>query len=94
MNEVRTCFSAGGDSFNLVVLQEGKCAEDFINHSDNKVHHEAAMKIAPHYYRSVRIHRLLLAPNEDLKVKFERTLVKEFFSGEVSFRSVFTHPLH
>ena len=85
----------GGDAFNLVVLHEGKCAEDFINHSDNKVHREAAVNIAPHYYRSVRIHRLLVAPAEEEgdKVKFERTLVKEFCAGEVSFRAVFTHPL-
>ena len=44
-------------------------------------------------YRSVRIHRLFLAPDEEDKVKFERTLVKEFCAGEVSFRAVFTHPL-
>ena len=82
----------GGDSFNLVVLQEGKCAEDFINQQDNKAHREAAAKIAPHYYRSIRIHRFLLTPAND-EVKFERTLVKEFWGGEVSFRAVFTHPL-
>ena len=81
----------GGDAFNLVVLQEDKCAEDFINHSGNKVHREAAVNIAPHYYRSVRIHRLLLASDDE--VRFERTLVKEFCAGEVSFRAVFTHPL-
>ena len=83
----------GGDAFNLVVLQEGKSAEDFTKHSDNKIHREAAVNIAPHYYRSVRIHRLYLAPDEEDKVKFERTLVKEFCAGEVSFRAVFTHPL-
>ena len=44
-------------------------------------------------YCSLRIHRLYLAPDEEDKVKFEHTLVKEFCAGEVSFRAVFTHPL-
>ena len=81
----------GGDSFNLVVLCEDKSADDFINHPNNKVHREASVIISPHYYRSVRIHRLLLTKSDE--VTFERTLVKEFLSGEVSFRAVFTHPL-
>ena len=74
-----------------MVLGEAKCADDFINQPNNKVHREASANISPHYYRSVRIHRLLLTCSDE--VTFERTLVKEFLSGEVSFRAVFTHPL-
>ena len=75
------------------VLCPNRSCHHCTKHSDNKIHREAAVNIAPHYYRSVRIHRLYLVPDEEDKVKFERTLVKEFCAGEVSFRAVFTHPL-
>jgi hypothetical protein len=69
-------------------LEPGKSAEDFLS---SAVHQEAVSEVAPHYYRRIRIHRLALTT--DNVVVFQRTLVKEFWMGEVSFRAVFTHPL-
>lgn len=71
-----------------MVLEPGKRPEDFFKCD---IHREAAEVIAPHYYRRLRIHRLRISENHE--VSLERTLVKEFWAGEVSFRAVFTHPL-
>ena len=81
-------FAVGGNSFNLVVLEPQKTVEDFLK-TANVAHAKAVTDVSPHYYKSVRIHRLIL--NSSHEAKLERTLVKTFDGGNVLRRSIIKH---
>ena len=70
------------------MLEPQKNVEDFLK-TENVAHAKAVTDVSPHYYKSVRIHRLILNSNNE--AKFERTLVKTFDGGKVLSRSIIKH---